>query len=498
MKKRFRGATHNLSHSVKQSGNMGYIMPIACFDVVPNDKIHHKVTALIRTQPLLAPLMHEVDIDIHAYFSADRLVWEDSENFQSGGDDGMDTSEPPYMVSPAGTGYAVGSLPDYLGLPTGVPGMKHSALPLRHYINIRNKYYRDSQLQPEIPFPMTGGLDTTTTYNLLAPCWKRDYFTKARPAPQLGPDVAIPLTGDAPIVSNGLNPQIRAATTSPTTDHNLQLQGTTNHLFGATPSVTGDQGMKWGTETGLEADLTDVSAVDIRDLREAASVQRYLEFNNIFGGRYWEQIMARFGARAQDYRLQWPEFLGAGSAKFQFSEVLQTAEGDDPVGEMRGHGISITGSNKYRYRVPEHGWVFVFMIVRPKTQYFQGLHRSWSRETKYDYMLPEFQNIGDQAIFNKEIYAASGTPDGVFGYTPMYEEYRTIPSRVAGEFKTTLNYWHMARDFASAPGLNSTFVTCNPTNRIYPSTSAAQLYFNIKHDIAMHRLIKQQPAYKLM
>ena len=117
--RRPKSAVHNLSHTVKYSDYMGYLTPIACFDVIPGDKINHKIHALIRTQPLLAPVMHTVDIDIHAYFVPDRLVFDDSPDFHSGGDDGQDTTAAPYMNAPASTGYAVGSLADYLGLPTG-------------------------------------------------------------------------------------------------------------------------------------------------------------------------------------------------------------------------------------------------------------------------------------------------------------------------------------------------------------------------------------------
>lgn len=493
-----KSSVHNLSHAVKFSCKMGHLLPVACFDVVPGDKIDHTVEALIRTQPLLAPLMHAVDIDIHAFFVPDRIVWENSEDFHSGGDDGMDTSVVPTMLYPASTGYTTHSLADYYGLPLGpMPaGSKHSALPIRGYNLIYNNWYRDSQLQTEIPISMADGNDTITPRNLLNACWKRDYFTTARPQPQLGPEVAIPLTGDAPVTRNGVIPTFRGVNQTP----QLPLMYEDNNGFVSNQPLSSGSAVpvSFGDQTGLKADLSDVSAVDIRDLREASAVQRFLEFNNIFGGRYMEQIMARFGVKIQDFRLQWPEYLGGGATKIQFSEVLQTAEGDDPVGEMRGHGIAAIRSNRYKRKIPEHGWVHVFMIVRPKTQYMQGQHRSWNRETRFDYMLPEFQAIGDQAILNKEIYAAGASPNAVFGFTPMYEEYRTIPSRVAGDFRDVLDYWHMARDFSSAPALNSTFVTANPTTRIYPATTEDQLYVNMNHKIMARRQLKKQPDYRLL
>lgn len=490
-----KSALHNLSHSVKFSGNMGYLIPISTFDVVPGDKINHRIAALIRTQPLLAPVMHAVDVELHCFFTPDRIVWPEASDFQSGGDDGLAAPTPPYMTAPASTGYAEGSLADYLGLPTGVPDYQHSAIPFRIYGAIWNYYYRDSQLQSEVTVADGSGLDTTTNRDLLRPAWKRDYFTKARPEPQLGAEVTIPLTGDAPVTTSAVRSAAGTQTISIYDGNGVESDFAT------------DGGLAYPKDTDVSnhpmmADLSAVSGIDIRDLREAGAVQRLLEFNNIFGGRYIEQIMARFGMRVPDYRFQEPQFLGAGETKVQFSEVLQTGGTDagasTGVGNMKGHGISIVGSNRYRFRSPEHGWVMCFLLVRPKTQYQQGLHRSWSRQTRYDYLLPEFQHIGDQAVLKKEIYVASADPNGVFGYTPMYEEYRTIPSRVAGDFKSTLNFWHMGRIFGSEPGLNSTFITANPTNRIFPVTDASQLYVDCEHKILARRPLGNNPIGRLM
>lgn len=505
--KRPQSAVHNLSHSVKYSDYLGYLTPIALYDCIPGDNIRHKISALIRTQPLLAPVMHEVDIDIHAYFVPDRLVFEDSEEFQSGGDDGQDATVWAHMAAPASTGYAVGSLADYYGYPTGVPDYLHDAKPLRGYNLIWNYHYRDSQLQAEQVISLASGLDTTTNRDILRPAWKRDYFTMCRSEPQLGAEVVIPLTGDAPVMGFGLDGTTGAVTANKA--NSRQSDGTTTVQpwtidMSDTASINAVSiAVKTNSTTAypnIIADLSAVTGIPIAELREAAAMQRILEGNNIYGGRYMEQLEFRFGVRPQDSRLQWPEFLGAGHTKIQFSEVLATAEtgATVDVGDMKGHGISILGSNEFDYPVKEHGYIHVFMIMRPKTQYFQGLHRSQTRETRYDYLMPEFVHIGDQAVLIKELYAGAADPDLVFGYTPIYQEYRTIPSRVAGEFRSTLKYWHMAREFSSEPALNSTFIACNPTNRIYPSTSAAQVYVNVKHDIAARRLLPKAPEYRLM
>lgn len=497
----------NLTHDSPMSCKMGYIYPLTCFDVVPGDRIDHRISALIRTQPLLAPLMHTVDIDIHAYFVPDRLVWEDSEVFHAGGDDGEADPTPPYMTV-GDDGLAVGSLQDYYRLPCDyldsegdpvkVPNYEYDARPIRGYGLIYNYHYRDKQLMPEVTVDLSGGEggpDTTTSRILLRACWKRDYFTACRPNPQLGPEVSIPLTGDAEVYSSTTGgPSIKLRRDSngnfPTGPSNLQVTG-------GDMAASGGDDLYIDPNGSLFADMEGVSAIDIRDLREASAVQRHLEFNNNFGTTYMEQLMARFGVHPQDARLQWPEFLGGGSAKIQFSEVLQTAEGTNPVGEMRGHGISLVGSERYKRYVPEHGFIHVLLIVRPKTMYSQGLHRMWSRKTRYDYLLPEFQDIGDQAVLNKELFVGHASPDGVFGYNQMYEEYRTIPSRFAGELRTTLNYWHMGREFASDPALNATFLACNPTDRVWPDGQSDWLYVFAKHKIYARRLLKKHSAYLL-
>lgn len=499
VKSQRRGAWHNLSHSVKYSDYLGYLTPISCFDVVPGDNINHKISALIRTQPLLAPIMHTVDIDLHAYFVPDRLVFDEYEDFQTGGLDGQASVTRPYMVAPATTGYAVGSLADYYGLPTGIPDYQHDARPLRGYNAIIDRYYLDSQLQTERVYSKASGLDTTTDRSIFRPAWKRDYFTKCRPEPQLGDEVVIPLTGDAPV--SGL--AIQAAVTFPNSNSGLK-DTLGNPAEAGNWSTNQSVYVKGASASGsalpqIMADLAAVTGIPIRELRESNAVQRWQESNNIFGGRYMEQIMARFGIFPEDSRMQWPETLGMGSTRIQFSEVLGTTNNTDTtVGDLGGHGISVMGSNRYRYKVKEHGFIHVFMIMRPKTQYFQGLHRMWNRETRFDYLLPEFVAVGDQAVKNKELYVNSAAPNDVFGYTPIYEEYRTIPSRVAGEFKTTLKYWHMAREFSSEPALNSDFIQCNPTNRVWTDQAAAQVYVNVKHDVSAFRLIPKTPDYKLM
>lgn len=198
------------------------------------------------------------------------------------------------------------------------------------------------------------------------------------------------------------------------------------------------------------------------------------------------------GVRSSDARLQRPEYLGGGRQTIQFSEVLQTAEGSNPVGEMAGHGIAAMRSNRYRRFFEEHGYIVTMMSVRPKTIYTQGLPRTWNRRTKEDFWQKELQHIGQQEVLNKEVYASHSNPNGTFGYQDRYDEYRRSESTVSGEFRTSLlDFWHMARMFSSDPALNADFVECVPTERIFAVPSQDVLYVMANHSIQARRLVAQ-------
>jgi len=237
------------------------------------------------------------------------------------------------------------------------------------------------------------------------------------------------------------------------------------------------------------ADLSGASAITINALREAMALQRYAEARARYGSRYVEYLRY-LGVRSSDARLQRPEYLGGGRQTIQFSEVLQTAEGTNPVGEMRGHGIAAMRSNRYRKFFEEHGYVISLLTVRPKTIYQQGLFRHWNRRVKEDFYQKELQHIGQQEILNKEVYAPHASPDGVFGYQDRYDEYRRNESLVSGEFRdTTLDHWHMARVFGSTPALNASFVSSVPTKRIFASESTDGLYIMANHSMQARRMV---------
>lgn len=473
-----------LSYTNLLSCDLGELIPCGLTEVLPGDTVQHATSLLLRASPLLAPVMHPVDVRCHHFFVPYRIIWEDFERFITGGPDGMDTSVFPTIDF---NNVSVGALADYLGVPIAVASARSvSALPFRAYALIWNEFFRDQDLQSALTIDLTSGPDTTTSVALQNCSWEKDYFTSSRPWEQKGPSITIPIGTSAPVIGDGTSPEFAAAGGAYRRPTQTNASNALN--WSANATATGDV-IFHPSNTGLEADLTGASAVTVTALREALALQRYEEARARFGSRYTEYLRY-LGVRSSDARLQRPEYLGGGRQVIQFSEVLQTGEGTEPVGTLRGHGIAAARSNRYRRFFEEHGVVISLMSVRPKTIYMQGLARLWNRRTKEDFWQQELQHVGQQEVLNKEIYMASVTPDGVFGFQDRYDEYRRNESRVSGEFRTTtLNFWHFARDFSSAPALNGDFVKCVPTERTFAVPSTDVLWVMVKHSMQARRLV---------
>lgn len=476
----------SLSNTKLLSCDLGELIPIGLTEILPGDTVQQATSCLVRFSPLLAPVMHPTHVSISHWFVPHRLVWDEWEDFITGGPDGMDASVFPTKTLPAGA--TVGGLDDYLGVPTGVANIEYSVLPRRGYQMIFNEWYRDQDLQIPVVVSTASGADTTTSGSLQNVAWEKDYFTTARPWEQKGPAISIPLGDTAPVVTDGTQPRIVPLTGANFTNDLMRV--TTGPYFGPTDGALGTVPgpVKFGSNTGLQTDLTGASSITINLLREAFALQRFEEARARFGSRYVEYLRY-LGVRSSDARLQRPEFLGGGRYPVQFSEVLQTAEGENPVGELRGHGIGVARSNRYRRFFEEHGYVFTMMAVKPKTMYVQGLPRTYNRRTKEDFFQKELQHIGQQEVLNKEVYAAHTTPNGVFGYQDRYDEYRRAESSIAAEFRSTLDFWHFARQFTSDPALNATFVKCVPTENPFAVPSTDVLYVMAKHSIQARRIV---------
>lgn len=498
--KRFK---HSLSHYKLLTCDMGELVPIGCVEALPGDTIQHSTSLLMRVSPMMAPVMHPVQVRVHHFFVPHRLVWNQFEDFITGGSDGLGNGAV-FPTNAAGVTPAVGSLLDYLGVPTGnlLPAGALSLLPVRGYNEIYNEFYRDQDLVTPV---------SVDDLNIKKIAWQKDYFTTCRPWTQKGPAVTLPLGTSAPVASgtvesNAGDITMRAGTNTPTKFNLAGAIGSSPTTI--TASINGV--MNWGaagaTTTGLRtpvlsADLSSATAAQINDLRRALALQRYQEARAQYGSRYTEYLRY-LGVKSADQRLDRPEYLGGGKQTISFSEVLRTASdsASNPIGELRGHGVAALRSNRYRYYCEEHGYVISLLSVRPKTLYVNGIPRTFTKRTKEDFFQKELELIGQQPVYNREVFMNGAAADAnIFGYQDRYAEYRGNPSQVCGEFRSTVfDFWHMGRKFASLPTLNQSFVECDPTKRIHAVQTNDVLWIMANHDIVARRMVGNQVIGRIL
>lgn len=487
----------DLSHDVKLSFSMGELIPTCCMEAIPGDMFEINVENMLRFAPLISPVMHQVKVTTHYFFVPNRIVWPGWEKWITGESNVL----APFVDILEDDFPQPGGLADYLGYPAGAIGpvnnIPTSAIPIAAYAKIYNEYYRDQNLQTELVDSCVDGDNGTNllpwwnwSTGPLKRAWEHDYFTAALPFAQKGAAVQIPLTSQTNIPVEYDNPLnnfaiVRNAVTDAplsggvnagTTDGSLEV-GLNNAALDPNGTLTVD---------------VQAGATDINTLRRAFRLQEWLERNARGGTRYVENILSHFGVKSSDARLQRPEYIGGGKQNMVISEVLATAEStNQAVGQMAGHGISVGGSRNFRYRAEEHGYVIGIINVQPTTAYQQGLHKSLTRFDRLDYAWPTFANLGEQPVLNSELLLLHPNPDSVFGYVPRYADYKFMNSRVSGEFRTTLSFWHLGRIFNPAlpPALNSAFITADPSTRIFAVTDPDEdhIYAHVFNNIKVRR-----------
>lgn len=469
----------DLSHDNKLTFDMGELIPTCVIDCIPGDKFSIKVENMMRFQPLISPVMHKVMVKTHYFFVPNRILWPEWEQWITGNVEVV----PPFLQISMDETVGLGSVADYMGIPPGTreQTQRISALPFAAYAKIYDDYFRDQNLVLERFSPLVAGNNNTNyDYYLnnvpLYSAWMHDYFTAALPFAQKGDAVQIPLTAQDNIPVDFM-PGVSGA--EPTWRN--PADGSIR-----TGAVTGEVGdgnvLVGGQLAGLDPDGTltvDVQqgAADINAFRTAIKIQEWLERNARGGTRYTESIMAHFGVRSSDARLQRAEYMGGSTQNMVISEVLATAQEtaeNIPVGQMAGHGISAGGSGRFSHYCEEHGWIIGITRVVPRTAYMDGIERQFQRTNRFDYAWPSFAHLGEQAVFNQELYGVTETgvdPLGIFGYVPRYAEYKFKNSAVRGEMRTNLDFWHLARKFDQTPVLDDGFVECDPSKRIFAVTA---------------------------
>lgn len=474
----------DLSHDVKMSGKFGYLYPVLVQEMLPGDTAHLQTTTFIRFAPMLAPVMHKFYCKLETFFVPARLLCDSWQDFITGGEDGLDTTVLPF-ITPAGieadmtvAGMLQGTLWDYMGLPPVGPAVagpysteQISALPFRAYWKIWNDWYRDPNLDQEIPLNEGTLGDVSNTASVLLAAiakrgWEKDYFTAALPWAQRGQEVLMPLAGSGTVTYTDVGTVVdNTGTPVSNTDELLGTSGTgspAGQLYGKSQAFAelGERNLH-----NIDAVQITTSGVSINDLRLALAMQKWMEINARGGPRYPEQIFAHFGITVPDFRMQRSELLSRAYQNVTISEVLSTTDtASVPVGDMAGHGMSAGKSMRAMYRCPEHGFFMTMMSVSIKSSYSQGVDRMWTRTSRFHYAFPSLARLGEQEILSKELFydfqaAGDAANNTLFGYIPRYSEYKFKNDRIAGDFRTTLGFWHEGRYFVARPSLDSLFTT---------------------------------------
>lgn len=508
--------------------NMGDLVPIMCKEVLPGDRFKVSTELLIKLAPLKAPVMHRITAYVHYFFVPTFQVNSVFENFinpkvNTDNSIVLPFSTPFHLRSfgqvNKSTGGYIGTLSDYLGLPITQSAWIGSGNavdringflvdPFRCYQHIYNCFYRDQNLEPiEDANPATTSLflvenyksvqgyigtslpdnQTTQLLKLRKRAWAKDYFTSALPSPQAGDDVLIPITsqvqadGDLLLTNDGVAPSQGAL--SAMTDEASQSVGE-GWIQDAMDNPLQYAG-------GLKATN---STATINDLRKALALQKFKELAERGGTRYSEMVRNFFGAFLKDYWVDRPIYLGGQKQPVKVSEMFQTSmtSGTEALGERAGIGHSYGETKGVYLNAPCHGYLMGILSIRPEAVYTQGLERMWTRNSLFDFAFPQFATMGEQEIYQKELFVGADVDENntVFGYTPRYAEYKTSKSYVSGEFRTSLNYWHFAREFQNAPTLSSQFVMMNnvPTRPFNVTNPMAEhIYVDLYNNIHARR-----------
>lgn len=469
MRKRYK---HNLSHYNLTTGDLGQIIPVSQYDVIPGDTIQQSTNVLLRMSTLVAPVMHPVQIGIYSFFTPYRILDDNFEDMITGAG-----STPPPTVTANSSNHA---LLKAMGInPTC--GLDINAYHVYAYNMIRNEYFLDKDIQTP---------SSLSQLFLLRACWNKDYFTTARATAQQGTAVSLPLGTEAPI------------------KYDAKLSGTGGDMDGkfvlADPTATSEWGYgdTYGADTGdltdqvqnIYTDLSSASGATISDFMEALALQSYAEARNRYGDTYTDYLRY-LGINPKDSRLQRPEFLGGGRSMVQFSEVLNQSATTGDLGDTGGHGIAAVRTPKFRRFIPEHGVINTVMVVRPLHMIANGLPRCYMKTSKEDYYQHELRNIGDQELLNQEVYSSHTTPTGTFGYVPRYDEYRHQPNLVCNEMLDAVyDDYHMARIFTSDPALNTTYIGCTPSDRSFADGGTNSNFLVMaNHNVVARRMVPRNP-----
>lgn len=503
----------DLSHDKRVSTIMGRLTPVLTLEAVPSDTFRGSSDILLRVAPMLAPLYDQLELYVHYFFVPNRLLWanghEDSwETFITGGRLGVGVDPvtapvPPFvqvawLMGNDSTSFKKSTLLDYLGVPLlrsidgtvgNWDGVHLDVMPVLAYDLIWFEYYRDRNFINDdvfgIPIPVPGGqhdvADALDWFNLRKRAYKADYFTSALPFTQRGEEVLMPLAGTGSVT------YLPVSVVKNQDGSTAAVGGLFNDVF----STLDDSAAENSRIENIDEVNIDSSSVSINDFRTAYAMQVWLERNAVGGSRYTESTQVHFGVKPQDSRLQRPEYIGGGRIKIKITEVVSTAYASDgdasvvPQGNMAGHGVAFGNTNHFQYFCTEHGFIMGIASIMNPPSYHQGMPRMFFKRRSFlDYIWPTFAKLGEQNVYDAELYAtpASLLPDSdgefsVFGYQSRYADWKWVPNTNQGDFHDTLLFWTLTRDFSDAPVLGAFFTEfdTNSQDRIFAVQSEEQV-----------------------
>lgn len=506
---------YDRTHDVKGDVNMGRMYPVLHEEVNPGDTFSEQCEMLIRMNPMIRPIMHEMSAYVRFFFVRDWTIFADFDEMISKGPDGESTVTLP--MNGANYTVAVGSNEDWLNINPGVYNANSfNTMAKRAFNKCYNDWYRpQNQVPNEIDLESQSDLYTT---------WERDQFTSTLPFTQRGPQVVMPLGTSAPVVfehgskaNYTSRPGVYADNGSLITDLNHELYvGQSTGLLTIASSTGGATGAG-SANLSAYADLSHgVNGISVNDWRNYMQVQAWMELNALGGVRYPELVLAHFGVVTPDARVERAEYLGSMKVPVIVSEVLQTSSTDttSPQGNLAGHGIGANRRNIFKRSFTEHGWIIGILTIVPKSGYQQGIPLEYQRESALDFTWPLFTRLGMRDMPIKTLFTGAyldsnghvttpenGTwtpvsdPNATFGYYTIYDELRYKSNSVHGRFRDNLSFWHLNRIFETAPALSKEFVECHPqTERIKAVTTESDANIQIVHRLKCYRELPKNPT----
>lgn len=499
------------SHQLLTTINEGDLVPIYCDEVLPGDTARVRMNGLIRMSTPIYPIMDNCYMDTYFFFVPCRLLWEHWENMFGENDTNYWAEKTEYSTPTCEiggkSGLSNGSIGDYFGLPTEVKNkIAVNALPARAYAMIYNEWFRDENLEAPLMLgykktdeaapntdPAAIGQEAAnepknTASTNEAELYSRkpakagkfhDYFTSCLPSPLKSDPVEISLTGNAPIRlgdESGNYQNFTGPVEMVVEAHGGYTPGCIRYV-----NITGAPGEKKTMQfSGVEqtsgeggaggwmyADLGEVSAISIQDLRMAIALQHIFEADARNGTRYREFLSGTWGVTSPDSRLQIPEYIGGQRIAINVNQVVQTSQTDTTTGQALGNtaAYSLTTCSKQMvdYAATEYGYIIGLAVVRVEHSYQQGLATKWTRGGRFTYYDPRLAALGEQPVYNREIYAQGKAEDNeIFGYQEAWADYRYKPSYVTGEmrsnYQTSLDAWHYADDYNALPRLSAEWI----------------------------------------